>query len=142
MLFAGTGPTDGKRRYESATNMRTGVIIGVRAICGHSGRTQHQHSRFFLWHATKKMNMKSITEIGLLVGGHKMNRRQELFFAILDPCQSSSSGSTALAQSSLMSRMSAGTPTFAPYPYKGDIIFKVDVLKCHALGITSQQTVS
>lgn len=85
--------------------------------------------------------MKCIADVGLLVGGHKKNRRHDNFFTSMDPCQSNSRGSTALEQSSLMSRISAGTPILSPYPYKGDIVFKVDVLKCHVLGIKCHQTV-
>lgn len=148
------GQTDSKRRYASATNKRTGVIIGVRVICGHSGRTQLDHASFFnrievayqhahdLWHATQKMNMKYISEVGLLAGGNKNSRRHAMFYTILDPCQSSSSGSNAVAQSALMPQLRAGTPIVAPYPYKGDIVLRVDVLTCHDVGIKLQQTLS
>lgn len=149
-----TGQSDGTRRYESATNKRTGVIIGLRAIAGHSGRTPlgfpsfinraevtYRHTRF-LWHATKTVNRQSITEVGLLVGGHRTTRRHEMFFSIVDPCQSSSSGSNELEQSALMSQMCEGTTIVALHLYKGDIVYRVDVLKYHEFGNKFQHTVS
>lgn len=143
-----------QHRYESATNERTDVIMGLRAISGHSGRQPlglppfinrvevlYRHIRFFLWHATKNVIMKSVTESGLLVGDHRKSRRDAMFFCIVDPCQSSIA-SNVLGQSTLMSQMCAGTPIFSHYFYRGATAFRIDALQRHAFGIKLPQTVA
>ena len=84
-----------KRRYQYCTD-GSGIIVYLRALQGHSGRNLIDpslqdnvviQSEFFhyIYHIGCAVNLHSIMNNGLILGGQNSSKRQTVFFLPIDP---------------------------------------------------------
>ena len=84
-----------KKRYQYCTDS-SGIIVYLRALQGHSGRTlidptlqdNFTYSEQLLpvhYHVGCAINLHSIINSGLIPGGQILNNRQTVFFLLVDP---------------------------------------------------------
>ena len=84
-----------KKRYQYCTDS-SGVILYLRALQGHSGRSLIDPtlqdnvvipSDFFqyIYHVGCAINLHSIINSGLIPGGQNLSNRQTVFFLLVDP---------------------------------------------------------
>ena len=84
-----------KKRYQYCTDS-TGVILYLRALHGHSGRSLIDPTLqdnviipdgFFkyIYHVGCAINLHSIINSGLIPGGQNLSNRQTVFFLLVDP---------------------------------------------------------
>ena len=84
------------RKYTSTVLYSSGIILYLRALQGHSGRSLFDPtlqdtvvipSNFFqnIYHVGCAINLHSIINSGLVPGGQKLNNRQTVFFLPVDP---------------------------------------------------------
>ena len=90
-----TGGGGNKKRYQYCTDS-SGVILYLRAVQGHSGRSLIEPtlqdnvvipSDFFqhIYHVGCAINLHSIINSGLIPGGQNLSNRQTVFFLPVDP---------------------------------------------------------
>ena len=88
-----------KRRFQYCTDS-SGIILYLRALEGHSGRSLIDPtlqdnvvipSNFFqhIYHVGCAINLHSIINSGLILGGQNLNNRQAVFFLPVDPMDKS-----------------------------------------------------
>ena len=84
-----------KKRYHYCAES-SGAILYLRALQGHSGRSLIDPSLqdnvvipdgFFqyIYHVGCAINLHSIINSGLILGGHNLSNRQRVFFLLVDP---------------------------------------------------------
>ena len=92
-----------KKKYQYCTDS-SGTNLYLRALQGHSGRNlidptlqdnEIIQSNFFqyIYHEGRAINLHSIINSGLIPGGQNFNKRQTVFFLLVDPMDKKSQGS-------------------------------------------------
>ena len=87
-----------KKRYQYCADS-SGAILYLRALQGHSGRSLIDPtfqdnvipSNFFqyIYHVACAVNLHSIINSGLILGGQNLSKRQTVFFLLVDPMDKS-----------------------------------------------------
>ena len=84
-----------KKRFQYCTDS-SGAIVYFRALQGHSGRSLIDHTLqdnviipngFFkyIYHVGCAINLHSIINSGLILGGQNLSNRRTVFFLLVDP---------------------------------------------------------
>ena len=142
-LAAGGGP---RRRYQYCTDI-SGTLVSLRALQGHSGRNlidpslqdnEVIKSGFLqhIYHIGCALNLHSIINNGLILGGQNSSKRQTVFFLPLDPRDK---GHQDLA------KIDFNEPRRAQYLHSAwkkhqDAVFWVDINLAIRKGLTFYQT--
>ena len=85
-----------KKKIQYCTDSSGQEILYLRALQGHSGRNSIDHElqdnvlipdNFFefIYHIGCAINLHSITNSGLILGGQNLSKRQKVFFTSVDP---------------------------------------------------------
>ena len=135
-----------KKRYQYCTDS-SGTIVYLRALQGHSGCNLVDHtpqdnviiqSNFFqyIYHVGCAINLHSIINSGLILGGQILNNRQTVFFLPVDPMDKNHKDPDTIDLS---------VPRHAQYMHKAwkrhqDAVYWVDINLAMKKGLKFYQT--